>query len=140
VIILDTNVVSELMRENANAQVSAWTLSIAPETQFTTAITEAEVFHGIALLPKGKRRAELEAAAELIFSTFAGRILPFDSGAAREYAEIVASRSRKGRPITMADAQIGAIAKASDARLATRNTGDFSECGIGLINPWKLER
>lgn len=136
-IVLDTNVVSELMRESTASHVREWALATPVGSLFTTAISEAEVFHGIALLTPGKRRRELENAAEKVFAAFESRILPFDSVAAREYAEILGRRTRAGRPISVADAQIAAITCARGARLATRNTEDFTGCGIELDNPWK---
>ena len=105
---------------------------------FTTTITEAELFYGIALLPNGARRRSLESVARLIFSEeLAGRVLPFDSAAAREYAQIAAARRRAGWPITEADAQIAAIARSRDAAVATRNDADFADCGVTVINPWE---
>jgi predicted nucleic acid-binding protein len=104
---------------------------------FTTAITEAEVFYGIALLPSGKRRRQLESAASLVFDQdLTGRILPFDSAAAREYAQIMATRRQVGRPIAEADAQIAAIARSRGAAIATRDIADFSDCGLAVLSPW----
>jgi predicted nucleic acid-binding protein len=104
---------------------------------FTTAITEAELFYGAALLSGGRRRRSLEAViTQLLATQFAGRILPFDSAAAREFADIAATRRRAGRPIGEADARIAAIARSRGAGLATRNTTDFAECGLAIINPW----
>ena len=97
------------------------------------------MFHGLALLVPSKRRRDLESAAEKVFAAFENRILPFDSAAAREYAEILGKRTRAGRPISVADAQIAAIARARGATLATRNTEDFTGCGIELENPWKVD-
>lgn len=136
-IILDTNVVSELMRERASSHVREWALAVPTDSLFTTAICETEVFHGVALLPAGKRRRELDSAAEQVFAAFENRILPFDSAAARAYADILGKRTRTGRPISMADAQIAAIARARGAAVATRNTEDFDTCGIELVDPWR---
>ena len=106
-------------------------------TLFTTAITEAELFFGAALLPAGRRRQALEAViTQLLATRFEERILPFDSAAAREFADIAANRRRVGRPIGEADARIAAIARSRGAALATRNVGDFADCGIDLIDPW----
>jgi predicted nucleic acid-binding protein len=103
----------------------------------TTSITQAEVLHGIMLLPPGKRRAAVEAAAVAMFEEeFEGRILPFDSDAAPSYARIAAQRRHAGRPISHFDAQIAAIALATGAALATRNVADFEGCGVKVINPW----
>ena len=93
---------------------------------------------GIELLPRGKRRDSLLADAEATFAEdFAGRLLPFDEAAARAFPEIAANRRLRGRPITLFDAQIAAIARANGALLATRNSSDFEDCGIRLVNPWR---
>jgi predicted nucleic acid-binding protein len=104
---------------------------------FTTTIAEAELLYGIALLPEARRRQSLEAVVGLIFAeNLAGRVLPFDSAAAREFADIAATRHRAGRPISEADARIAAIARSRGAALATRNIGDFVGCQLELIDPW----
>jgi predicted nucleic acid-binding protein len=103
-----------------------------------TAITEAEIFYGIELLPAGKRKNHFLSMAEAMFAEdFRGRTLPFDSEAARLYAKIAAARRAKGKPISPADAQIAAIVRAHNATLATRNLADFETCGIHIVNPWK---
>jgi predicted nucleic acid-binding protein len=136
-IILDTNVLSELMRPVPVARVVSWVSNHAAVELFTTSITEAEIFYGIELLPKGKRRDGLLAAAEAMFeSDFAGRILDFDSNAARVFSRIGARRRALGKPISHADAQIAAIAQLHRAALATHNVADFADCGIRLIDPW----
>ncbi|HKD85710.1 MAG TPA: type II toxin-antitoxin system VapC family toxin [Terriglobales bacterium] len=137
-IVLDTNVLSELMRPAPSAQVSAWAARQAAAELFTTAITEAEIFYGIELVSKGKRRDGLLSAAEALFNeTFANRVLGFDSSAAQAYAQILAHCRRIGKPIAHADAQIAAIAYIHKAPLATRNISHFEACGISLINPWE---
>jgi toxin FitB len=137
-IVLDTNVLSELMRPKPSTQVVAW-VALQPAAElFTTAITEAEIFYGIELLAKGKRRDNLLAAAEEMFTEdFAGRILGFESEAARRFAEIAARRRALGRPISQADAQIAATTQAHGARLATGNGPDFADCNIVVIDPWR---
>jgi predicted nucleic acid-binding protein len=137
-IVLDTNVLSELMRPAPAESVVAW-LSSQPATgQYTTTITQAEILYGILLLAAGKRRTRLLGAAESMFAEdFAGRVLGFGSDAAPLYARIAAERRRVGRPISHFDAQIAAIARANGAKLVTRNTADFHGCGIQLVDPWK---
>jgi len=140
-ILLDTNVVSEMLRAEPAPAVAKW-LGEKPSTSVVLcSITEAELRLGIALLPPGKRRDALSEAIEgLINTDFRGRILPFDSASAAEFAEIVATRRRAGRPISLADAQIAAIARSRGARVATRNVDDFAGAGVELVNPWDLER
>jgi hypothetical protein len=136
-IVVDTNVLSEVMKVSPSPRVVDWWNSY-PETElYLTSITQAEILAGIELLPKGKRRAAIAQAAEATFrEDFADRILPFDGEAVREFAMIFAARRKLGRPIRQSDAQIAAIARSSGAVLATRNTGDFEHCGVKLVNPW----
>ncbi len=136
-IILDTNVLSELMKPQPSPAVLAW-IAGQPETElFTTVVTEAEIFYGIELLAKGKRReALLEAAAAMFAEDLAARVFSFESDAARAFSRIAAHRRALGSPISHADAQIAAIAQVRKARLATRNVNDFRDCGIPLVNPW----
>ena len=136
-IIIDTNVVSELMRSNPDPAVLAWFAGHAADALFLTAISEAELRTGAAILPAGQRRDRLVGAIDaMIDQDFAGRILPFDSPAARKYAEIAAARRAAGKPIMDADCQIAAIVRACGAAIATRNAKDFEGCGIDIINPW----
>ena len=136
-LILDTNVVSELMRERPQSEVLEWIDSQLTDDLHVSAVTEAEVRTGIAILPEGDRRRGLNAAAERTFGVmFAERILPFDSEAAQAYAVIVASRRASGHPIAQADCQIAAIARCRGASIATRNVSDFEGSGIEVINPW----
>ncbi|MBI3664676.1 MAG: type II toxin-antitoxin system VapC family toxin [Acidobacteria bacterium] len=136
-IILDTNVLSEVMRPFPTEEVLRWLATQPASRLFTTTITQAEILYGLELLPRGKRRAAFESAVEAMFEEdFADRILPFDSDAARVFPQIAASRRALGRPITQWDAQIAAIARSRGAVLATRNTGDFEHCGITVLNPW----
>jgi toxin FitB len=138
-IILDTNVLSELMRPEPTAQVVSWVAERPLSQLCTTAITEAEIFYGIELLSKGKRRDALLAAAEVMFSEdFTGRVFAFDSDAARVFANIASHRRSLGHPISHPDAQIAAIARVRKAVLATRNFDDFADCGVDLIDPWNL--
>ena len=136
-IILDTNVLSELMRPTPAVQVSEWVAKQPSTELFTTSITEAEILFGIELLTQGKRRQGLLRAAEDMFNEdLGGRILGFESEAARPFAQIAAHRRSLGKPISHADAQIAAIARLRRAQLATRNVADFSDCGVDLVNPW----
>jgi predicted nucleic acid-binding protein len=139
VIILDTNVLSEVLRPLPSAQVLHWLARYPTPQVFTTAITQAEILYGLELLPKGKRRAELQLAIQKIFEKdFAGRILTFDSNAAIEFAEIAAGRRRTGHPMAQFDAQIAAIALSRGATLATRNVGDFAGCRLTVLDPWAV--
>lgn len=136
-IIVDTNILSEVMKISPSPRVAAWWNSHTEAELYLTSITQAEILAGIELLPKGKRRSAMAQAAEATFrEDFADRILPFDAEAAREFARIIAARRKLGRPISQADAQIAAISRDCGAVLATRNTGDFEHCGIKLANPW----
>lgn len=136
-IILDTNVLSEFMKAVPSPVVMDWVEQQEISELFTTTITQAEVYYGLALLPIGKRRSEMERAARLMFEQdFQDRVLTFDSVAAVEYAALASLRRQLGKPIAQADAQIAAIARANRAVLATRNIPDFSDCQLILINPW----
>jgi toxin FitB len=138
VIVLDTNVLSELMRPAPEAMVTNWVAAQAAANLFITTITQAEILHGVLLLSPGRRRDAIEAAAEAMFEEdFAGRILPFGSHAARAYAEVAVARRQSGRPISQFDAQIAAIAKSAGASVATRNVADFAGCGVNVIDPWR---
>jgi hypothetical protein len=138
VIVLDTNVISELTRQAPAPRVISWLDALTASEVATTAITAAELLYGVARMPDGRRKTELAAAVHgLLSDDFKGRVLSFDEPAAQRYADIVTGRERLGRPIGMADAQIAAICRTADATLATRNTDDFQETGIELINPWK---
>jgi predicted nucleic acid-binding protein len=140
-ILLDTNVVSELAKQSPEPAVRTWLGGHPPAGIFLCAISEAELRLGVALLPQSKRRDSLRATVGVLIEvTFRERILPFDSGAAIEYAEIVATRRRAGRPISLADAQIAAIARSRGARIATRNVEDFAGTGVDIINPWNTGR
>jgi predicted nucleic acid-binding protein len=138
-IVVDTNVISELTRQSPAPSVVSWLDSLAADEVATTAITAAELLDCVERLPDGRRKTELAAAIHsLLGDDFGGRVLAFDEQAARRYAEIVSRRERLGRPIGFPDAQIAAICRAIGATLATRNTDDFEETGIDLIIPWNL--
>lgn len=137
-IILDTNVVSELMNPQGSQTVKAWANLQPRERFFTTTITQAEILHGIAILPEGNRKQQLQTAAQIVFNQeFLNHILGFDSGSAEHFASISADRRRQGNPISQFDAQIAAICRTHQAAIATRNVDDFSDCGIAITNPWE---
>jgi predicted nucleic acid-binding protein len=136
-ILLDTNVLSEVLRGAPASAVLAWFAVQRESDLMVSTVTQAEMFLGARLLPAGKRRLNLQhALAGLFDGNFAGRVLPFDSGAVVHYVEVVASRRQAGRPISQFDAQIAAIALRCGASLATRNLKDFEGCGLTLIDPW----
>lgn len=136
-IVVDTNVLSELMRSEPHAAVFAWTAAQPRSSLYTTSVNVAEILYGIAALPPGRRRSMLADLAGAMFAEdFTGRILPFDDAAAARYAEIVVSRRQQGRPIEAFDAQIAAVALVACADLATRDIGGFAGCGLNLIDPW----
>jgi predicted nucleic acid-binding protein len=137
VIVLDTNVLSELLRPEPEPRVMAWLDEQPRASVFTSAVTQGEILYGIRLLPDGQRRRKLWEAAVAIFTEdFSGHVLGFDGDAAGHYAEIGASRRAAGRPISQFDAVIAAITRSRGAALATRNSKDFEECGIQVVNPW----
>lgn len=137
--LLDTNVLSELLRSQPHPAVLAWFAQQPADSLFVSAVTQAEMLLGARLLPRSKRRQQLEAALDTMFrEDFAGRVLPFDSAAAAAYAAVVAARRGAGRPISQFDAQIAAIAQSHRAALATRNVSDFAECGLTLTDPWSV--
>lgn len=137
-VIVDTNVVSEAMRDHPEPRVANWLRDHTEDAIYTTAITKAEILYGIEIATLGRKRSILEAAAERVFGiTFSGRILPFDDLAALHYAQIAASRRARGHEIRQSDAEIAAITRRHHATLATRNVRDFEDCGIRLVNPWE---
>ena len=135
--VIDTNVASELMRPQPMPAVATWFEEREAGDIYLTAVSEAELLYGVAIMPTGRRRTEVEAAmARWLDLGFRERILPFDSAAARAYAEIAADRRRAGRPADEADFQIAAICRSRGAVLVTRNTRDFEGTGLSLVNPW----
>ena len=136
--VLDTNVASELMRPQPTAAVAAWIAERDAQDMYLTAVSEAELLYGVAIMPIGKRRNALVAAmTRWLDRGFRERILPFDSAAARVYAEVAAAR-RTGRPIGEADCQIAAISRSRGAVLVTRNVRDFEGTGLDVLNPWSV--
>jgi toxin FitB len=137
VIVLDTNVLSEASKPSPSGAVLRWLDAQEPLSVFTTAVTQAEMLLGIAVLPSGRRRTRFFREAERVFAEdLGGRILPFDESAARLFATIAAARKALGRPISQFDAMIAAITRTHGAALATRNTADFEHCGLRIVNPW----
>ena len=140
-IVLDTNVVSELMRPAPSEAVLAWFAAQDAADLYLSAIAEAELRRGAAMLPAGKLRDQLLVVMDaMIAEDFAGRILPFDSAAAQAFVLVFLERRAAGRPISFADCQIAAITRAKAASIATRNTADFASCGIAVIDPWALQQ
>lgn len=135
-IVVDTNVVSELMRLSPSERVQEWLRGQPAQELYTSAITVAEVLYGIERLAAGWRQEELRSAATEVFRAFADQVLAFDAAAAREYGLVVSHRERLGMPVEGFDAQIAAICRVRGAALATRNVSDFRETGIEIINPW----
>ncbi|MBV8770156.1 MAG: type II toxin-antitoxin system VapC family toxin [Hyphomicrobiales bacterium] len=137
-ILLDTNVLSELIRPAPEPAVTGWVGAQPSTSLFISAMTEAELLFGLAMLRDGKRRHQLAQAIDgLLMEDFAGRILPFDSPAASAYARIASDRRAAGRPLSQFDAQIASIAASRNAILATRDLHDFDGCGVRVINPWQ---
>ena len=138
-IVLDTNVISEVLRPVPERSVLDWLANQPRASLFTTTVTRGEILYGIRLLSDGKRRRGLRDAAQKIFDDdFADQVLSFDSDAADMYAEIVASRRTAGNPIRQFDAMIVAMARSRGASLATRNVKDFEDCGVDVIDPWTV--
>lgn len=136
-LVLDTNVISEVLRPEPDRRVKAWLKGLPSASVFTTAIAQAEILYGINILPQGRRRTSLLIAAVSMFDEdFQGRVLPFDATAATAYASLASEKRQQGLPMAFADAQIAAITLSRDGRLATRNVRDFVGCGIDVLNPW----
>lgn len=135
-IVIDTNVLSELMRPSPDPRVVAWIAQVMPGEATTTAITMAEIDQGIQRLPRGRRRAGLEEIFRSLLVDIAHDVLPFDREAAGDYARISQSRDAAGRPIDQLDCMIAAICASRAATLATRNERDFEGTGIRVTNPW----
>ena len=137
-LILDTNVLSELMRKAPNPSVCEWIATIPETAVFTTTLTQAEILYGIKILDDGKRKNQLLHAADAMFEEdFSGKLLSFDTQAAHAFANICSTRKKLGRPISQIDAQIAAITLSRKASLVTRNVNDFQNCEIPIINPFE---
>ena len=135
-IIVDTNVVSELMKRSPSGRVTEWIRGRTGSELYTTSITLAEILDSIARPPDGRRKELLRTTASEVFAAFKDQVLPFDSGAARHYADVVGGRDQLGLPIEGFDAQIASICRAHDAALATRNV-NFRHTEVTLIDPWQ---
>jgi toxin FitB len=136
-LILDTNILSAMMSLARVSEVAAWMEAQEEDRLFTTAISQAEIFSGIAIMAGGRRRRAFERTATEMFAEFEGRILPFDSDAAMAYADLFVHRRQAGRPSAPLDLMIASIARSHGASVVTRDTGGFVECGISVINPWE---
>ena len=138
-LVLDTNILSAVMGSRPVPEVAAWIAHQPEDALFTTSVCQAEILAGIAVMPDGRRRLALEAAALAMFrDDFAGRVLPFDTAAAAAYADIFAARRLAGRPTAPLDLMIAAIAHSRGAGVVTRDIGGFEGCGVTLINPWDM--
>ena len=138
--LLDTNVVSELLRAKPNERVDAWVRARAAADMAISAITAAEMLYGVRQMPAGRRRQAVEqAVAAALEQAFAGRILSFDARCAAVYADVMTQRRAMGRPVQIPDAQIAAIAQRDGLVLVTRNVRDFDELGLAVVDPWVAE-
>ena len=136
--VLDTNVISEVMKEEPDVAVAAWLRACPVEAAFTTTICQSEILYGVRRLPDSRRRYRLNAAAEAMFAeSFGDRILPFDVAAASAYADIRVARERAGSPVAQEDGMIAAIAKVAGATVLTRDEAGFAGCGVPVVNPWR---
>lgn len=138
-IVLDTNVISEMTRRAPSPTVAAWLDAQASDGVFITAITVAEIGFGIAILPVGRRRQELEGALARTVDLFEGRILPFEERAAQSYAELAALARSEGKGFPTPDGYIAAIAASQGFAVATRDAGPFLAGGVEVINPWEFQ-
>lgn len=136
-IILDTNILSELVRPTPDEHVMAWSSGFADDDFALTSITVGELFYGLELMPDGRRKQSLAHLIVRELMPFSDRILPYDASSAMHYARIKTARRGAGRPISEQDAMIAAIARSHGTTLATRNVRDFEGTGIEVINPWE---
>ena len=136
-ILTNTNVISEVMKVSPSLRVIEWLNNQDSNALYVSTITIGEIEYGLRILPDGRRRLELKERFERFISVaFAQRILSFDEPAARSYGDVMGLRRELGRPISVPDGQIAAIARSGGFSVATRNTSDFEECGVDLINPF----
>jgi predicted nucleic acid-binding protein len=136
--VLDTNILSAMMRLDRTPEVARWVAAQDEDGLFTTAVSHAEIFSGLAMMTDGRRRRALEKAAREMFDDFEERVLPFDIDAASAYADLFLIHRQAGRPSAPLDLMIASVARATGATVVTRNTTDFEGCGLTLINPWDL--
>ncbi len=136
--VLDTNILSAMMRLDRTPEVAAWMAGQDEDCLYTTAISHAEIFAGLAIMTDGRRRHALETTAREMFDEFEGRVLPFDTDAASAYADLFAIRHRAGQPSMPIDLMIAAIARVAGATMVTRDHRGSEGCGLTLINPWEM--
>ncbi len=137
-IILDTNVLSEAIKDEPHHAVKQWLASLPASSMFTTTITQAEMLYGLRILPHGRKREQLSHRIDKLFDfAFAGRVLSFDANAADAYASLSAHLRLAGKSISQADAMIAGIVTSRGAKLATRNVKDFVDSGAEVIDPWE---
>ena len=140
-ILVDTNVVSEVMKVAPSETVVTWLNNQTSSSLFISTTTIGEIEYGLRILPPGKRRTHLKERFERFISlAFAQRVLPYDETAARSYGEIMGFRREIGHPMSIPDGQIAAIAKINELTISTRNTSDFEDCGIELVDPFLLNK
>lgn len=139
-ILVDTNVISETLRQQPDPAVVRWMDAQLIETLYLSAVTVAELRYGIAVLPEGRRRQVLHSGLEQsVLPLFEGRILPFDGATAESYAELMAAARRRGRGVSAADGYIAATAHAAGLMVATRDTSPFEAVGLAVVNPWLFD-
>lgn len=139
-ILVDTNVISETLRQQPDPAVVRWMDAQSIETLYLSAVTVAELRYGIAVLPEGRRRQVLHSGLEQsVLPLFEGRILPFDGATAESYAELMAAARRRGRGVSAADGYIAATAHAAGLMVATRDTSPFEAVGLAVVNPWLFD-
>ena len=136
-IVLDTNVVSEVMKPSADPAVSAWLNDQVAETLYLSSVTLAELLFGIGALPAGRRKDALAATLDGLLALFGRRVLPFDADAARCFAPLATKARAVGKGFPTPDGYIAAIAVANGFTVATRDTGPFEAAGVKVIDPWK---
>ena len=140
-ILIDTNVISELWKAEPNPDVLAWMDAQAVETLYLSAVTVAELRFGVAAMPEGKRRSIYQERLEKeVLPAFTGRVLPFDLAASRAYADLMTSAKESGKAIGKADGYIAATARAYGLMVATRDISPFEAAGLKWVNPWEAQR